>query len=211
MNYNWLRKNPMKNLIVFMNGWGMNKTVVQKLSFKDYDVLMVNDYREYDDKLYRMRLSGYQKKYLIAWSMGVYVSGLFGEFFNDFDKKVAIAGTQKIIDDEFGIPKKIYNYTIKHFDEESMNKFFKNIFLDDKKTFKTRKTIQELQDELIAIKNYDIDYGIRYDKAIIPTQDIIIPYKNQLNYWKKTSAQIMEIDSPHYVFDNFKRWQDILC
>ncbi|MBQ8475940.1 DUF452 family protein, partial [bacterium] len=73
------------------------------------------------------------------------------------------------------------------------------------------RTTQELKEELISIQKLKIDFGIKYDRAIIPKEDIIVPYKNQLRYWGQTSAEIVEIPSAHYVFNCYSNWQDIIC
>ena len=91
----------------------MNETPVQHLKFENYDVIMLYDYRNLDMDFSTFDFSKYEKKYLIAWSMGVFVSNYFKEVFNDFNKKVAINGTGLIIDNNFGIPKKIYQITLK--------------------------------------------------------------------------------------------------
>ena len=130
----WLNeKNENNKLILFMNGWAMNETAVSNLQFKDYDVLMVNDYSSiepdfFSNLLNDAALKKYSQKYLVCWSMGVYAANLYCDFLSEFDKKIAINGTTKIIDDEFGIPKRIYKVTVKFLNEDSCDKFIKNMF-----------------------------------------------------------------------------------
>lgn len=209
MQYFWINQNNNKKLILFMNGWAMNESAVNHLNKEDFDILMINDYREINYDLLKIDFSKYEKKYLIAWSMGVYVSNLFADFLNTFDKKTALSGTNKIIDDNFGIPLKIYNYTIKHFSNESKDKFLKNIFLEEKKDITINKTTKELQDELISIKNLKIKDLTKFDKAIVAKKDIIVPYKNQFNFWNNKNIEIEEINAPHYVFNGFKSWGEL--
>ena len=46
MQHFWLNKQENnKKLIVFFNGWGMNETPIQHLKTDDFDILMLNDYR----------------------------------------------------------------------------------------------------------------------------------------------------------------------
>ena len=211
MRYKWLNKQNNKNFILFLNGWGMDESAVYHLKNEGFDILAFNDYRKFDLELTNMDFSGYTRKYLVAWSMGVYVSGIFSNVLNNFDKKIAIAGTQKIIDNNFGIPNKIYNCTVKFFNDKSKEKFIENIFLNEKQNFKISKSTNELKEELIAIQNLKVDSSIDYDKAIVATNDIIVPYKNQLNFWQTKVAEIVEIKAPHYIFNNFKGWFDIIC
>ena len=121
MQYFWLnKKDENKKLILFFNGWAMNETPVQHLKNDDFDVLVLFDYRDVDFNLAQFDFSKYDEKYLVCWSMGVYVANLFKKDLIDFDKKIAINGTTSIIDDK-GIE-------IKHFEDSLINEsyFFKN-------------------------------------------------------------------------------------
>ena len=72
---------------------------------------------------------------------------MFENNLKEFDKKIALNGTTKIIDDNFGIPSKIYKITIKLFNEESCEKFIKNMFNSEKNNsnITITKSIQELK------------------------------------------------------------------
>ena len=130
MQYKWLNKKENKNLIVFFNGWGMSEKAVSHLDFDGYDVLTFFDYRSFE--IENFDFSKYEKKVLIAWSMGVYVCNYFFDIFKNFDKFIAINGTQKPIDDNFGIPTAIYNLTVYNFNDLSCAKFMKKISTKDK-------------------------------------------------------------------------------
>ena len=82
----WLNKKNNDRLILVFNGWGMNETPFKHLDCADYDVLIVSDYSDITFDL-RDLSEKYSKKYLIAWSMGVYVSGLFKDILNKFERK----------------------------------------------------------------------------------------------------------------------------
>ena len=211
MQYQWLNKKNNNKLILFLNGWAMNESAVEHLNKEDFDILMINDYRNFELDFSQFNFEKYSEKYLICWSMGVYVSNLFIEEFNCFNKKIAINGTNKIIDDNFGIPKKIYNLTVKFFNETSCDKFIKNIFNGNiNSEIKITNTIEELKEELISIQNIKTQNETIFDKAIISKEDIIIPTKNQIAYWQdKTKLEI--IDSAHYPFKNYTSWKELLC
>ena len=212
MQYFWLNKKENKKLIVFFNGWGMNETPVKHLAFEDFDVLLLFDYRDLNFDLSQFDFSQYQKKYLICWSMGVYVSNLFKNELQNFNKKIAINGTTKIIDNDFGIPEKIYKVTVKFLNEDSCDKFIKNMFDVGKlnPNITITKTLKELKEELISIQNIKLDKELDFDCAIISNNDKIIPTKNQINFWEnKLSAKI--ISSTHCPFEIFKKWSELLC
>lgn len=197
----WQNKKNNDKLIVFFNGWAMDENAVKHLECKNFDVLIIYDYRDISS----FNFESYKEKYLIAWSMGVMVCNLFYDILNNFDKKIAIAGTSEMINDNYGIPEKIYNLTIRMFNEQSKDKFMENMGFSN---IKLSRSTEELKEELIALKSVNPNKIIAFDSAIVPLKDKIVPSKNQLNYWKNKAKTL---DLPHYIFSNFKSWQEILC
>ena len=204
MKQNWLNKKNNSKLIVFFNGWGMDKNAISHLECDDFDIYEINDYRTIEN--IEEDFSRYHEKYLMCWSMGVMVSNLFKAQFNDFNKKIAISGTCKMIDDSYGIPSKIYNFTIKHLKPDD---FVKSIA--DNCSIKFNREYEELKQELVALKNIEIEDEIEFNKAIIPLKDKIVPPKNQLNFWQNKNAELEKLNCAHYIFDCYKSWQEIIC
>lgn len=201
MQYKWLNKSDNKNLIVFFNGWGMNEKAISHLSAGNYDVLEFDDYRTFE--MPEFDFSNYEKKYLIAWSMGVYVSNYFYNRFKDFDSFTAINGTQKPIDDNFGIPVAVYNLTVENFNDKSCEKFLKKI---SSALEPCGRSTQELKQELISIRDLKVEKLLKFNRIIVSLKDRIIPCKNQMNYWH--SAQMF--DKGHYIFDLYTKWEELL-
>lgn len=213
MQHFWLNNKPEnKKLILFFNGWAMNETPVKHLDCNDFDVLVIYDYRKLDFNFNQFDFSKYEKKYLICWSMGVYAANLFKNVLFDFDKKIAINGTTKIIDDNYGIPVKIYKVTTRFLDENSKDKFIKNMFDNGKlnPNITITRPLSELKDELISIQNIKLSDELNFDLAIISNDDKIIPTKNQLNFWQNKTT-VRKINSTHCPFEIFNSWQDLLC
>ena len=212
MQYCWFNKNNNDKLILIFNGWGMDEAPFRHLKSDGYDVLILSDYRKIDIDLNCFDFEKYRQKYLMAWSMGVYISGLFKEALDKFDEKIAINGTGKIIDNAFGIPEKIYNATIKFFSEETKDKFVGNMFKGSKTNPKITisKDLEALKDELISIKNLKINNSVDFDRAIVSFYDIIVPARNQLAYWK-SKAKTIEIQSAHCPFCDYGSFEEILC
>ncbi|MBR5303307.1 MAG: DUF452 family protein [Candidatus Gastranaerophilales bacterium] len=212
MQYFWLNKNNNKKLILFFNGWAMNETPVKHLKCDDFDVLVLFDYRDLNFDLSQFDFSKYKEKYLICWSMGVYASCLYKKVLQNFDKKIAINGTTKIIDNNFGIPEKIYKITVKLLNEDSCDKFIKNMFDNGKLNPEitiTRK-LCELKEELISIQKIELQEELDFNLAIISSDDKIIPTKNQINFWQN-KAKIKQIESTHCPFEKFESWMELLC
>jgi len=212
MQFKYLNKKNNENIIFFFNGWGMNESPVVHLKADNYDIIMFYDYRNLDIDFNIFNLEKYKNKYLVSWSMGVFTANFFKNILDNFDKKIAINGTGIIVSDKFGIPEKIYKLTLDYLSEASIEKFKKNMFLNGKlnPNVTITRSIEELKEELISIKNLKTKDLIKYDKVIISSEDKIIPTKNQINYWQdKLNYEI--INSTHCPFENYLSWQDIVC
>ena len=128
----------------------------------------------------------------------------------DFNKSIAINGTQKPVDDDYGIPQLVYNLTVENFNELSSAKFMKKITTEvDLKEYTSRQT-EELKQELISIRDLKIEKYLNFNKAIISTKDRIMPYKNQLRFWTEKGVEIIELNAPHYIFNLYKNWDELI-
>ena len=209
MKYKWLNKKNSEKLIIFFNGWGMDDFVVSKLDCEDYDVIVFYDY---NDLSLDINLSDYKEKHLIAWSMGVMIATLFD--FGEVKSSVAIAGTPYPIHNEYGIPERIYNLTIKGFSEKSAAKFMERMFTESPQWNKfSDRTTESQKSELVKMLEYKPNENFVYSKVIIPDNDLIIPTKNQVNYWSKyigNKLYLERINSGHCPFLLFNSWAEIL-
>lgn len=225
----------MKELIVFFNGWGMDKNVVN-LSHDGYDFITFDTYNT--EKNYNIDCKNYSIVYVVAWSMGV----LFSEYLNILNcnniKRIAINGTTKIIDNKYGINKKIFDNTLNNLNENTIIDFYKNMFVDGNidNFNKPRRSFQSQLDELLFIKNfyekitnpeninnfnnynpnncntdnYNLNNNInnfkKFDIALIGKYDKIVPCVKQQNFFENYKI----LDCGHYIFDLFKTWTDII-
>ncbi len=203
MKYKWLNKVNNDDLIVFFNGWGMDESVVSHLDFSNYDVLMFYNYNSIDTDFDYTVFNKYQKKILIAWSMGVMVATLFDI---NFDKKIAINGTLKPIDNRYGIPEKIYDLTVKNFSLESRNIFIYKMLNGINQMADINRELEEQKSELAALRKYSANPGFKYDKVLISNEDNIIPTKNQICFWGIEP----NLKSGHAPFLLFKKWEDMI-
>lgn len=203
MKYKWLNINQNNKVIVFFNGWGMDESVVHHLEFSDYDVLMFYDYNNLDTNFDFNSLDKYKNKSLIAWSMGVMVATLFNQ---KYTSATAINGTLKPIDNEFGIPQRIYDLTIKGFNEKGAQRFIKGMFNENIKLSQISRDIENQKSELSALKNYTANSNFKYNRIILSDNDKIIPTKNQIAFWGIEP----NISSGHCPFMLFKKWEELL-
>ena len=222
MQFTWLNKQNNDKLIIFFAGWSFDYKPFKFLACEDFDVLMVYDYNILTPFVKGGRGDfQYKQTYLIAWSMGVFTAYQLRAQLPEFDKKIAINGTPFPVDDEFGIPQKPFLLTLRHAKTGLEGKFYQNIFNSTEEFERYMKTpvertienrveeLQSLYDRIKEIlKPVQDDAFAYYDKAIVSSNDKIIPTKNQLNFWQDKAETI---ESGHFPFYNFKSWNEILC
>lgn len=211
-----------KNLIVFFAGWSFDENPFLHLFCGDSDVLFVYDYNDFSVPDCLQDLNKYSKKTLIAWSMGVFVSYMLRDLFTGFDCKIAINGTVTPVDNEFGIPVKMFELTLKHASSGLEGKFYQNVFKTDEEFSKYLENpvkrsidnrVSELENLYSKIKANDGMYEKFYDYALVSEYDKIIPPANQKNSHSKNGVPVINLQFGHSPFYNFKSWDEIekLC
>lgn len=216
MRIEWLNKKDNDRVILFFNGWGMDAGIVSKLGAAS-DVLMFYDYRTLSCGSLP-DLKHYREIYVVAWSMGVWAAAcvLPDLHLKKIDFSVALNGTERPVDDQYGIPCKIYKLTEKGMNEQGRKKFFSRMFTDkDECTFfagqKSCRELPEVCEELGLIGKQCVGGALQHiwDRTFVSEDDMIFPAKNQLNWWKdKVSVDILY--GGHYPFSCFKNWEEII-
>ncbi len=212
MKFKWLNQQNNDSLIVFCNGWGMDETAINHLDYKYFDILLIYDYSDLKipEELIK-NINSYSDKYLITWSMGVWAAA---KTLNNiiFNKKIAINGTLKPINNEFGIAEQVFKGTLDNLSEATRDKFFRRMFLsqaDYAKFVMPKRDLENQKQELaillkIATESKDIDFN--YDTVLVSIKDRIMPTKNQINFWEN----YISIEGGHYPFYNFSNWSEII-
>lgn len=220
MKSKYLIKNNSKKLIIFFNGWSLDENIVKNLETINYDVLMLYDYENIEipeDVL--KEIDKYDNLNIIAWSFGVWACCTVINQFNKLKNVVAINGTPIPIDDNFGIPEKIFNLTLTNMSEKNYPRFYKNMFnIFEEKFFSmlsNRNATSQIQELTMIQKQASEQIPLQkinqFNKVFISTQDKIIPAKNQLNFWSnQNDLKIFELEKGHYIFDLFKTWDEII-
>lgn len=215
-----LNKQNNKNLIVFFAGWSFDEKPFGKLVCDGFDILFIYDYNELNLPKELENLQNYEHKYLLAWSMGVFVAYEFRKLFEDFDYKIAINGTITPVDNEFGIPVKMFELTLKHVATGLAGKFYQNVFKNSEEFEMYSKTsvqrtienrVSELENlyNIIKMKDYKKAESF-YDCAIVSDFDKIIPPKNQIASHQKNNEPIITLPFGHFPFYNFTSWSEII-
>lgn len=217
MKTEWLSKSDSSNLILFFNGWGMDARPVKHMRTEHADSLMFYDYR--DMKLsvsLKTTFNSYESVSLIAWSLGVAVADLVCR--NDdlkFKTATAINGTPYPAHDDYGIPEAVFDGTIESLSEINLVKFYRRMCTTPEvlKYFMNNAPsppIGDLADELRALRRMTAADKTIFQKAMISTDDRIVPPGNQLRCWNKLGVPATERPGPHFLFCNYSSWEDLL-
>lgn len=206
MKYKWLNKSANDKLIIFFNGWGMDESVVKHLNCEDFDILMFYDYNNLDTNFDFEELADYKTRYLVAWSMGVMCGSMFACKLGKLVSSTATNGTLKPIDNEYGIPLRIYDLTLRNFSETGAKKFISNMFMTPVDLPSNSRDFENQKSELAALKSYSSNLAFKYDRVIISSEDKIIPTKNQVRFWNIEP----NIKSGHCPFFEYKSWSELL-
>lgn len=215
MRIEWLIKKGAGQVVVFFNGWGMDASAVSHLK-SNADVVMFYDYRNLScDNL--PDLKEYGEVYVVAWSMGVWAASCVVPYFPVRPRlSVALNGTERPVDDLYGIPVKIYRLTEKGMNERGREKFFSRMVTTDeeRQILKERlpgRLIGEQCEELVLIEKQCRGYEKHHtwDNVYVSEKDVIFPVENQLNWWKG-KAPVLRLAGGHYPFTDFEKWEQIL-
>lgn len=216
----WLKQDNCSDLIVFLSGWSFDENPFKFLDCSGYDVLFVYDYNRISELEDIQNITKkYERRILISWSMGVYVAAFLRDCFNNFDKKIAINGTVTPVDNEYGIPVKMFELTLKHASVGLGGKFYKNVYKTEEEFEKYLKVpvkrsiedrVSELENLYEFIKANKVNGDSFYDFAIVSEFDKIIPPKNQISSHKMLKVPIKVLDSGHSPFFGFNQWKEIV-
>lgn len=193
-------------LIVFFNGWGMDNKAVNHLTIpKNYEVKIVNFPYNLDSSIFK----NYEEIIAVGWSFGsYYLSKYLNKNNIKLDKIISINGVPETIG-EFGIPERIFKATLKNLTPETLKEFYSNMGVNSESLF-SNKDFQSIKEELQYFKdNYSPEKN-SFTKAFIGKKDKIIPTLRQKKYYDNHNTEIAIIQCPHYPFNFFKSWADII-
>lgn len=215
----WLHKREGEALIIFCAGWGMDARPFRTLGSSNFDVLICFNYAAQPQSLPNIPglSQRYSKVILIAWSMGVaYAQRNFAEVSGCFAETIAINGTLRPIDDDFGIPVSIFQATLDHLNEESLEKFYRRMFRSAAEyrqflPFRPQRFLEDQRRELALMLQEKISFAESasiYNRVVIADKDLVVPSKNQYRFWP--APQIETITGGHFPFYAWQSWDDLI-
>lgn len=223
MQTTWIKRSPhaatARGIIVFAAGWAGSDELVRHLILPEgYDFVCLYDYRTLPDATERAELesvlSAYEKRYLMAWSFGVWVAEqLFGQSPLTWQRAVAIGGTPQPIDDRYGIPKRAFAVTVRSIAGAGIVKFLERMcgtpeILREYYRHRSTRPLAEIYDELLALQRMAGEStpshrqaASFWTEAVVGERDAIFPPENMKRYWNENGIRVVLGDEmPHYPF-----------
>lgn len=144
----------------------------------------------------------YDEILVIAWSFGIpIVEKSIPELRKDFNVTgvYAICGSRIPVDDEFGIPKAIFDSTLSSMSEKALQKFRIRItggtsrYKELQERIDTDDNIEDLINQLAVFKDFDTstESQVDWDYAFISEDDKIFPLANLIRVWRGTPTEIL--------------------
>lgn len=201
MEKHWLRHEGAGRVAVFVLGWAADSAVVEHVKPRDCDVLCICDLRDLAP-LAPDELATYREKYLFAWSFGVLAAEvLFPDM--EFTRAVALNGTPLPLDDRFGIGRRRFDLTMAGLAGGGMELFERRAYGEHYERLKERLSPRGLQEnirELEELQRLALSsprLSVKWDKAVVGSNDVIFPPRNMLAYWADR-AELLPLS--HYPF-----------
>lgn len=206
MEIKWIVKNRNDALAVLFLGWSCDENTVRHVVIPGYDVIAVYDYRDIDACiLSEIPFENYTRKVLLAWSFGVWVAGRLLLELPPFDRVVAVNGTLCPVDDNYGIPEKIFAFTLKNIERQGIGKFNERMCGNSINDFTpSRRPFDEQLEELKTLASYFRERQklfLQWDAVLIGEADSIFPVKNMVRFWEEKSIFVTLCpEMNHYPF-----------
>lgn len=204
-----LMEKSRERLLLVFDGFGGSalRGGAAPLPEDDFTVWSVYDYRSEDFPL--EELKAFREIHLAAWSLGVWQAArvLRGV---KLASAIALNGTLRPIDSEYGIAPEIFAATRDNWSEAARLKFNRRIalpaeFASPRPVTEEREELQKLFDRISGVEMPENIYKL----AVIGTGDRIFPPENQRAFWRTTAAGIIELDAPHFLWDKIESVENI--
>lgn len=218
MKMQWVKRDDRPGLILFLNGWGMDAGTVTPAPPTAWDLVTFFDYRNLEiDETALLLPEKYATVVLVAWSMGVWAAGVFAPLAGKIAASVAVNGTSRPIDDEYGIPGELYEETVKRFSEKSRASFTRRMCggagaAERFRQMGPERPLDEQRRELESIRRL-CDAGepgnpYPFDAAVIGGRDRIVPTGSQVRHWRSGRHELIS-GMPHFPFFHLG-WEELI-
>lgn len=207
----FFQDNQSDQLILVLNGWGMDERPFLPILPTDKDILVLSNYNNLD---FDFDFTKYEKKYLICFSAGVMMAGILKEKLPEFKKSVAVCGSFHIFENQKGLPAEIYE-EISNLTMDNALGFREKLICEKSQLelFNENQPHRSLESSLNEFENLQIfakaTAHFEFDSIIIGENDKILPLENQLRAWGE-NKNTRVVKGGHFLFYNFKSIDDLL-
>lgn len=218
MRLSWLRAAGTPELVLVFAGFAMDERPFAPLSGGS-DLAVVHSYHDLDWPAgLPAALDAYRRIDILAWSLGVWAIGQVGQLPERPGRRIALAGTPRPLDREFGIPPAVFDRTRRHFDAAGQAAFYGNLSPDpaERRIFAAHAPARDWRDqaaELASLQTMIQSRPLRdpvFDLAIIPQADRIFPPASQERHWTGKTP-IRRIAAGHYALPAWQTWDELLA
>jgi len=225
MKTTWLRKEGAEELLLFFNGWGMDRRIgdhllVESLSEGfEADLLICHDYRTLEPEAGVMSEAGrYGSITVVAWSFGVWAAQHVE--LPPIKRAIAINGTRYPVNAERGICPEVFQATLATYSEKSRDRFNRRMCGSGEahalfSSMSPDRSAADQHEELERLQEHFLTQGAsdgtvwHYDHAIIGGRDLIFPAERQYCAWKALPKTVIA-DMPHFPFFHFRNLPEVL-
>lgn len=204
--------NDSTRLLIFFAGFYTDENCFLDFDNQKSDVLYIYDYSVINFDIFDdFDFSPYLEINLMAYSYGVWAAGIINnnKCMPEINKSCAICGTLKPIDDNYGVPKNIFDIMLKSLSADSLKTFEEKMF-KGVEIKKSKRQLENLRAELNNIKLLsNMGSNFEFDKIILAKKDRIIPYSAQANYWAGHKNQLI-LNTGHFPFYEFENFDEML-
>jgi biotin synthesis protein BioG len=226
MKAEWIVREGSRNLLLFFNGWGMDRRVADWLAsawhdLPDRDIAVLYDYRDLTFPRWLAKaMKEARSVELVAWSLGVWAASNAG--LEGIDRAVAINGTLFPVDAKRGIPPEIFRGTLEGWNDDNRKRFerrmYTAILTEVVESVRSDRAAADQQTELraigeaVACSPAATSASWRFSKALIGGRDLIFSPENQRRAWLEAGVPVTEIAAmPHFPFTHIAGWRELLA
>jgi pimeloyl-[acyl-carrier protein] methyl ester esterase len=222
----WIIRRGRKDLLLFFNGWGMDRRVADWLvsAWPDdsgRDIAVLYDYRDLSLPAWLGEaIADAGSVDLVAWSLGVWAASNAG--IGRVGRAVAINGTPTPVDAERGIPPEIFCGTLESWNDANRKRFERRMMggvpPEIAEAVRSHRAADEQQAELRSIGEAvarcpaESSTSWKFSIALIGERDLIFSPDNQRRAWREAGVPAVEIAAmPHFPFTHIAGWRELLA
>ncbi len=210
-----LRREGRAAVMVIFAGWAMDERPFRHLKTDTYDVIVYYDYRNITDVPNNAEVAGYACRKLLAWSFGCAAANAVAlQTGWTFKRAVALNGTIIPESDDFGVSARLLNATARNLACGGWDKFVARMCPDEesRRVFDAgmpSRNLEELQQELVALRNLASPSLCVFDLALVGEKDRIIFSASQKRCWERYHVPVLTLACGHFPFHLWTRWEEI--